>query len=87
MELSLDDMQRKAQAVPVMLIPDSSAPREAAAPTEMTEEQRMAVQVAIANAATLEEVHRLESALKVGRMPDLPESEAPRKDGAAMDEG
>jgi beta-glucosidase/6-phospho-beta-glucosidase/beta-galactosidase len=83
----MNDMHRKAQAAPVMIIPDSSATGEAAAPTEMTEEQRMAVQVAIANAATLEEVHRLESALKVGCMPELPEAELHEKDAAAMEEG
>lgn len=43
------------------------------------------VQVAITNAATMEEVHRLESALKAGRMPDaLPEG---TNGTTAMDEG
>lgn len=36
----------------------------------VTEAQKMAIQVAIANASTLEEVHRLEKALKAGQMPE-----------------
>ena len=43
------------------------------------------VQVAITNAATMEEVHRLESALKAGRMPEaLPED---TNGATVMDEG
>ena len=39
------------------------------APAEMTAAQRTAVQAAIANAATLEEVQRLEAALSSGQLP------------------
>ena len=50
----------------------------------LTENAAM-VQVAITNAATMEEVHRLESALKAGRMPEaLPEG---TNGATVMDEG
>lgn len=54
-----------------------AAPANGAAAAEVvveagtvTEAQKMAIQVAIANASTLEEVHRLEKALKAGQMPE-----------------
>jgi hypothetical protein len=76
LDLTLDQVQQQAQKQPVLMIPEAR-PGQAAEPTEMTGEQRMAVQVAIQNAATMEEVHRLESALKAGRMPEaLPEATA-----------
>ena len=84
-EMSLDQVQQQAQNQPVLMIPEAKA-GQAAEPTEMTAEQQMAVQVAIQNAATMEEVHRLENALKAGRMPEnMPESNV--SDATAMDEG
>ena len=71
LDMPAEDVAQKAAAAPVMIIPEASAAGGVAAPAEMTAEQTMAVQVAIANAATLQEVHRLESALKAGRMPEL----------------
>lgn len=76
LDMSVDQVEQQARQKPVMMIPEATN-GEIAEPTEMTAEQRMAVQVAITNAATMEEVHRLESALKAGRMPDkMPEAAA-----------
>jgi hypothetical protein len=78
LDMTLDQVQQQVRQ-PVMIIPEARA-GDIAEPAEMTVDQTMAVQVAIANAATLEEVHRLETALKAGRMPELPEA-------SAMEEG
>lgn len=74
---TMEQVQQNAQ------VQQKQVPAEAAAPTNgtaavdqpvdaagVTEAQKMAIQIAIANASTLEEVHRLEKALKAGQMPD-----------------
>jgi hypothetical protein len=71
----------EAQKQQVVLAPADGAVPES---TELSAAQKMAIQVAIQNAATLEEVHRLESALKAGRVPD---AAADATDVAAMEEG
>eukprot|EP00892_Ulva_mutabilis_P004335 jgi/Ulvmu1/2273/UM013_0120.1 len=81
---TIEQVQQAAQAQ------QKQAPAPAAAPTNgaaaaaepqidaggVTEAQKMAIQVAIANASTLEEVHRLEKALKAGQMPEGEDADA-----------
>mmetsp|Transcript_5771 Transcript_5771/g.6631 ORF Transcript_5771/g.6631 Transcript_5771/m.6631 type:complete len:269 (-) Transcript_5771:537-1343(-) len=70
------------EAVKAAEVPAEEAP--AAKPTGPTQEQLTAIKIAIANAQTLEEVARLEKALKTGIMP-TEDSERPKID--LMDEG
>lgn len=84
---------QQAQAAAPAANGAAAAPAAAAPPPEpgvMTEAQKMAIQVAIANASTLEEVHRLESALKAGQMPTgvgAAGAEDAAPDDDAMEEG
>jgi hypothetical protein len=94
--MTAEQVKAKAAPQPVMMIVQETSNGQAAEPAEITAEQQMAVKVAIANAATLQEVRRLEDALKAGRMPDevaaatAEDGQAGGGDGepgSAMDEG
>lgn len=101
---TMEQVQQSAQVqlkqTPAATDAPANGTAAAAAPADVggvTEAQKMAIQVAIANASTLEEVHRLEKALKAGQMPEGEEAgggDAPMSDspdappGAdAMEEG
>jgi hypothetical protein len=69
--MTAEQFKAKAAPQPVMMIVQEGTNGQATEAAEMTAEQQMAVKVAIANAATLQEVRRLEDSLKAGRMPEL----------------
>jgi hypothetical protein len=79
LEKTLEQVQQQAQQRPLMLVAKEATNGDVPQAAAMTEEQAIALKAAIANAATLEEVHRLENALKAGMMPDL--------EASAMEEG
>lgn len=85
MDMTSEELRHASEQRPVTVVTNSNGAdgAEVGQPSAPTKEQLTAIQAAIANATTLEEVHRLEAALKAGQVPKAADDE----DGAtAMEE-
>lgn len=74
--MAVADVQ--AQAAKPAAVPNAAAVTSDA--VARTKEDKMRLEVALASAQTIAEVHRIENQLKAGNMPELPED-------SAMEEG